>query len=111
MRPIKIEETIIMPPVILPSSTSRAPKPSISDCSDTLKNLVNAVTTAVFSLACACSCKNLPCNLYHRAIKLGSMPMASITSALRRLLVAKLPAAIAMLPASNIGFFDTTSFT
>jgi hypothetical protein len=43
------------------------------------------------------------CSLNQRSIRLGSMPMDSITSALRRLLVASWPDTIAMVLASASG--------
>ena len=108
--PIKIEETIIMPPVIFPSSTNKAPKPKTRDCCETRTNLVTAVITPVFSLASACNCRKRLCLSNHIDMMLGNMPIASITSALRKLLVAKLPASIAMPAACCKGFLDTASF-
>ncbi|MCY1381592.1 hypothetical protein D9M69_695180 [compost metagenome] len=74
-------------------------------------NLLVAVTMPAFSLASACSCRKRPCSLNQRDMRLGSMPMASMTSALRRLLVASVPAVTAMPLASASGFRDTTSLT
>ena len=109
VRPTRIDAAIIMPGVILPSRTSKAPKPSTSDCIETCTNFVIAVTMPAFSLASACKFKNLPCILNQRPIRLGSMPMASMTSALRKLFVARLLEAIAMPLASLIALLDTTS--
>ncbi len=73
---------------------------NISDCSDMRTNFVTAAMVPAFSLASACNCKKRLCNPNHRDIKLGNMPMAAITSALRRLLLARLLEATAMVLAS-----------
>ena len=103
-RPIKILHTIIMPEVIWPSNTNNAAKPKINDCNVTRTNLVVALITPAFSLASACKFKKRVCKPNQRLVKLGNMPIASITSALRKLLVAKLLALTAIEFASDSGF-------
>ena len=110
MRPINMEHTIIIPGVIFPSSTSKAAKPKISDCKLTRTNFVVAVIMPAFSLASACNRKNLVCKLNQRLAKLGNMPIDSITSALRKLFVAKLLALTAIMLASDNGFLVDFSF-
>ena len=74
-------------------------------------NLVSALITPAFSLASACNCRKRLCSLNQRAIKLGNIPIAEITSALRKLLVARLLEATAMVLASARGFLVITSLT
>ena len=109
-RPISMVHTIIMPGVIFPSNTNKAAKPKISDCKVTRTNLVAAAIMPAFSLASACRFKNLACKPNQRLVKLGNIPIASITSALRKLLVAKLLAFTAIELASDSGFLVTFSF-
>ncbi len=98
-----------MPGEIWSSNTNKAPKPSMRDCNATVEDFDIAVTTPDFSLASACRFRNLLCNLYQRACRLGNMPIASITSALRKLLDAMLVDTIAMAFASSRGLRDIFS--
>ena len=81
----------------------------MSDCNATVNDLDSAATTPAFSLASACRFRKRLCNLYQRDCILGSMPIASMTSALRKLLDATLPEAIAMELASAKGLCEIFS--
>ena len=101
--PNKMEPAIIMPGEMLSSSTSKAPRPNMRDCKDTAVNLVQALIMPAFSLASACRLRNLLCSSYQRACKFCSIPMASMTSALRKLFVARELEATAIELASASG--------
>ena len=83
----------------------------MNDCIEIRTNFDIAPMAPAFWLASACSCKKRLFNLYHRKMRFGSIPIAAITSALRRLLVARLLEAIAAALASSSGFFETISLT
>ena len=109
--PTRMLAAIIMPPLMRPSSTSHAPKPSTSDCCARRTNFVRAAITAALRLASACNSKNFWCTLYQRWRKCGSMPMASITCALRKLLVASVLDVMDMALASAKGLCETISLS
>lgn len=110
MRPIRIEPAIIMPGVISPSIANQPPSPSTRDCKESRTNLVMEVTRAERSLAIRWLLRNLLCRLNQRRFKFGNIPNASITSALRKLVLARLLDIIYSLLASPSGLRDSHSF-
>ena len=108
--PIKMVQTIIIPPLIFPSSTNNAANPKINDCNATRTNLVVAEIKLAFSLASTCKFKKRACKANQRLVKFGNIPIASITSALRKLLVAKLLELTAIALASDSGDLVAFSF-
>ncbi|MNF91538.1 hypothetical protein D3C84_741420 [compost metagenome] len=87
-RPVRIEQAIIIPGVILPSIASSAPAPRISDCNVIRTKRPVPLITAARSEARVCISRMRKWLWYQRLLIDGSMPMASMTSALRRLLLA-----------------------
>ena len=75
-RPIKIEPAIIMPALMSPWITSRAPSPNTSDCRHKRKVLLTEPITAPVSLALFCSAKNRECSSNQRLRNTPSIPMA-----------------------------------
>ncbi|MNP67078.1 hypothetical protein D3C76_1628660 [compost metagenome] len=79
-----MEPAIIIPGVICPSITSKAPRPSTSDCRHRRNDLLIAVITAEVSLAWFCSARKRRCKANQRLRKVLSMPMAWMLWALCR---------------------------
>ncbi|SST09813.1 Uncharacterised protein [Acinetobacter baumannii] len=102
-RPIRIEPAIIIPGVMRPSTASQAPRPSTRDCRAMRRYLLSALIRAARSLARLCWSRNAWCSRSQRPRMLPSMPIASITSALRRLLLASWPDLIDNSPALASG--------
>ncbi|CAI0939569.1 Uncharacterised protein [Serratia entomophila] len=109
VRPIRIEPAIIMPGVMWPSMANQPPSPSTRDCRERRTNLVIEVTVAARSLATRWLFRKRLCSENQRRFRFGSMPNASITSALRRLALASPPDMIDSLLASPSGFLETIS--
>ena len=108
-RPSKIEAAIIIPAVTSPRITKNAANPKTKDCTEIRTSFVNELMREAFWLASACKRKKSRCCSNQRLRILGSIPIASITSALRKLLVAILEERIAVTLASANGLRETNS--